>query len=164
MNRFGKLLRKARKRAGLTQPELAEKVGVNKSYISKLETGVFSPPSRQVAHKLADALGLNDKVMRLKFLFAAGAASDEDAPGLPQGEGEEHQSGEHEDEADATRLYTLAHAAMALPDSLFGTTGGEIDRLIEAADLSEEDEEQIADTLVEITKLLLALAKTKRGT
>jgi transcriptional regulator with XRE-family HTH domain len=80
MNRFGELLREARKSAGLTQQEIADKVGVDDSYISKMEKGVFEPPSREVALGLADALGLSNKGgrKRIEFLFAAGVASGED--------------------------------------------------------------------------------------
>ena len=38
--KIGVMLREARKEAGLTQQELAEKVGTTKSYISKIENNV----------------------------------------------------------------------------------------------------------------------------
>ena len=41
MTRFGELLREARIRASLTQQELAKKVGINHSYISKMENEDF---------------------------------------------------------------------------------------------------------------------------
>ena len=84
MNRFGELLREARKQARLTQQALADKVGVDDSYISKMEIGVFEPPSREVALKLTDALGLSNEGdrKRIEFLFAAGVVSDEDLRGF----------------------------------------------------------------------------------
>lgn len=82
MNRFGEHLRAARTRANLSQKKLGKLVEVDDSYISKMETGTFPPPSRDVALKLADALGMNDKADRLAFLLAARAASEEDVQGL----------------------------------------------------------------------------------
>jgi transcriptional regulator with XRE-family HTH domain len=82
MNRFGELLLVARKRAGLSQLALAEKIAVDDSYISRMERGVFRPPSREVAVKLANVLGIKDKEARFAFLLAAGVASEEDVRGL----------------------------------------------------------------------------------
>jgi transcriptional regulator with XRE-family HTH domain len=77
MKSFGERLLQTRKRAGLTQEELGEKVGVGGSYISRLERGIYQPPSREVTVKLADALGLREKA-RLDFLHAAEVGSDKD--------------------------------------------------------------------------------------
>jgi transcriptional regulator with XRE-family HTH domain len=65
MIRFGKLLREVRIRARLSQPRLAKKIGVDKSYISKMETGAFRPPSREVTLGLADATGMSNKPVTL---------------------------------------------------------------------------------------------------
>jgi transcriptional regulator with XRE-family HTH domain len=95
MSGFEERLKKVRARTGLSQPELAQKVGVDKSYISKLERGVESPPSRKVAVKLANSLGMpNRPVMlyvspqditaleRFVFLLEANAAGAEDVKGI----------------------------------------------------------------------------------
>jgi transcriptional regulator with XRE-family HTH domain len=82
MSRFGELLKEARKRTKLTQQELGKKVPVDGSYISKMETGVESPPSREVAVRIADALGISDKMRRFFFFLAANVAGDEDMEGL----------------------------------------------------------------------------------
>ena len=82
MNRFGELLLIARKRAKLSQLALAKKVDVDVSYISRMERGIFTPPSREVAVRLADGLGLSDKKERFAFLLAAGIANEEDVQGL----------------------------------------------------------------------------------
>jgi transcriptional regulator with XRE-family HTH domain len=82
VNRFGELLLIARKRAKLSQLALAKKVDVDDSYISRMERGVFTPPSREVAVRLADALGISDKKERFAFLLEAGVARREDAQGL----------------------------------------------------------------------------------
>jgi transcriptional regulator with XRE-family HTH domain len=92
MTRFGKLLKEARTHARLSQPELAEKVDVDKSYISKMETGVFPPPSREVAVKLVGALGIINKIRRLFFFLAAYVAGDEDMQGLIVVEVDEEQA------------------------------------------------------------------------
>jgi transcriptional regulator with XRE-family HTH domain len=83
MNLFEELLKEARKRARLSQQALADKVGVDDSYISKMENGVDKRPSREKAVKLADALGLRKKSRRrLEFLLAAGVTSEEDLEGF----------------------------------------------------------------------------------
>jgi len=81
MNSFPESLKEARLRAGLSQPELAEKVGVDKSYISKLERGVESPPSRKVTLRLMDVLGISALEERNKFLISAGVFNKEDYEG-----------------------------------------------------------------------------------
>lgn len=55
---FGDKLRAARKAARLTQEELAEKIGVKRSVISKYENGIIDPSLSQV-QSIADALGTN---------------------------------------------------------------------------------------------------------
>ncbi|GHV72639.1 transcriptional regulator [Bacteroidia bacterium] len=54
----GQILEQARKDAGLTQSELAEKVGSNKSYISRVETG-RTEPKVSTFYRIAAALGLS---------------------------------------------------------------------------------------------------------
>ena len=52
-----KVLKELREAAGLTQKELAEKVGVHRSYISMLESGVRHNPSDAVLYRIAKACG-----------------------------------------------------------------------------------------------------------
>ena len=54
--RFGDRLRELRIRARLTQRELAEKIGVDFSYLSKIENGVLPPPSDRLILRLAETL------------------------------------------------------------------------------------------------------------
>lgn len=54
----GDLIKKARLEKGLTQEELAEKVGVKKSAVAKWENGRVSEIKRSNLKNLADALGL----------------------------------------------------------------------------------------------------------
>jgi transcriptional regulator with XRE-family HTH domain len=82
MNHFGELLRETRKQARISQQALADEIGVDDSYISKMEKGVDRSPSREVALRLADALGLSDGEDRIKFLSAAGVVSGEDLEGF----------------------------------------------------------------------------------
>jgi len=65
---LGNRLREARERAGLTQAELAERIGVSRKTVNTVENGVFIP-STVVALKLAGALGCS--VEDLFFLPAA---------------------------------------------------------------------------------------------
>jgi len=52
------LLLDARKNARLTQKELADRIGVNKSYISKIEKGLITP-SVATFYRIVNALGLS---------------------------------------------------------------------------------------------------------
>ncbi len=55
-NQFNIRLRELRKQAGMTQRELANKVGINFTYLSKLENGVLTSLSEKVISKLAEVL------------------------------------------------------------------------------------------------------------
>lgn len=57
MSHLGSRIRATRKRIGLTQSALAEKVGVDRSHISKIEAGE-TLGSLQLVTKLATALGV----------------------------------------------------------------------------------------------------------
>lgn len=52
------ILLDARKNAHLTQSELAQRIGANKSYISKVERGLIVP-SVATLYKIAAAMGLS---------------------------------------------------------------------------------------------------------
>lgn len=51
-------LKTARKRAGLTQAQLAEKSGVDQTTISKLELGAISDPSHFKVQRICRVLGI----------------------------------------------------------------------------------------------------------
>jgi ribosome-binding protein aMBF1 (putative translation factor) len=54
----GQIIEQARKKAGMTQTELADKVGTNKSYISRVETG-RTEPKVSTFYRIASSLGLS---------------------------------------------------------------------------------------------------------
>lgn len=54
----GTIIHDARKRDGITQQELARRVGAKKSYISRIETGSVEP-SAGLFLSIIDALGLS---------------------------------------------------------------------------------------------------------
>ena len=54
----GRIIEEARKKANMTQSELAEKIGTNKSYVSRVETGK-TEPKISTFYRIAAALGLN---------------------------------------------------------------------------------------------------------
>ena len=54
----GKIVQEARKNEGITQLELANRVGTNKRYISRIEHGSVEPSAGLFLHIL-NALGLN---------------------------------------------------------------------------------------------------------
>lgn len=53
----GQIIEEARKNAHLTQEELAQRIGTNKSYISRVETG-RTEPKVSTFYRIASALGL----------------------------------------------------------------------------------------------------------
>lgn len=57
MKTFGQTLQEIRRYRGVSQRHLAEKVGVDFSYISKLENGRLPPPSADTIVRIAQALG-----------------------------------------------------------------------------------------------------------
>lgn len=58
--KFGQRLRELRQTKGMTQGELAQKAAISSTYVSKLETGVISPPRQKVIMVLAKALAANE--------------------------------------------------------------------------------------------------------
>jgi len=61
--RMSVTLREARKRAGLTQEQLANKSGVDQTSISRLET-THSQPTDETRERLAKALGIRPVQLR----------------------------------------------------------------------------------------------------
>lgn len=55
---FGQILRNLRRSKGISQRELAEKVGVDFSYISKVENERLPPPSADTIVKICEALAV----------------------------------------------------------------------------------------------------------
>ena len=59
----GQLISDARKQERMTQAELAEKVGTNKSYISRIEKGAIEP-GVGLFFLIIDALGLKMEIVK----------------------------------------------------------------------------------------------------
>ena len=57
------ILLDARKNAGLTQQELADRIGANKGYISRIERGL-TVPTVATLYKIASAMGLTIELRR----------------------------------------------------------------------------------------------------
>jgi len=57
MNDFGKLLKSLRLEKKITQRKLAELVGIDFTYISKIENGTMEPPAENTIVKIAEVLG-----------------------------------------------------------------------------------------------------------
>jgi transcriptional regulator with XRE-family HTH domain len=75
---FATLLKQGRARAGFSQKELAQQIGVDKSYISRIERGTSPPPVRDKVLSMIQALGISESEERLAFLMAAGYFVEED--------------------------------------------------------------------------------------
>ena len=138
---FAELLREARKRAGLTQEELAGHVGINSSYISKIERGLYRPPVRDKVLAITEALGITDQTVRAYFLLAAGCGSVEDLEGL--GEDSTLEQGE-----DLPSLFRTSTFSFPHPDELEDAAIIEtIRRLIRTPDLSPEQRRECIDLI-----------------
>ena len=57
------ILLDARREAGMTQSELADKINVTKSYISRIEKGVITP-SVATFYRIMNALGMRIEVVK----------------------------------------------------------------------------------------------------
>ena len=75
---FAALAKSARVRAGITQSVLAEAVGLDHSYISKVERGLIPPPARARIIVWIDRLGIVDPQERIQYLLSAECLSYED--------------------------------------------------------------------------------------
>ena len=63
---FGQYIRKARRDQRMSQRALAERVGINFTYLSKLENDEMQPPAEDKIYALAKHLDLNaDEMFRL---------------------------------------------------------------------------------------------------
>jgi transcriptional regulator with XRE-family HTH domain len=167
--RFDRCLKEARARARLSQRALSEKVGIADSYISRMETGAFPPPSRDVTVKLADALGMSgrpvtlylskkdiDTLERFVFFLAACVAGAEDVEEIRIGEVEEEEQG------SGATTYTVAHPSVKLPARFVGAKVEEIEQLIASGGYSEEEEEEVWGALVEMVKRFNSFKEMQR--
>lgn len=59
----GQIIHDARKQEKMTQTELAQKIGINKSYISKIENGTIEP-GVGLFLRILDALGLRFDIVK----------------------------------------------------------------------------------------------------
>lgn len=60
---LGQIIQETRKKEKITQQELAQRVGKDKAYISKIENGVIDP-STSVFYKLIEALGMRIEISK----------------------------------------------------------------------------------------------------
>jgi transcriptional regulator with XRE-family HTH domain len=59
----GQMIHNARKSEKITQKELADRIGVDKTYVSKIEKGIIEP-GVGVFYKIVDALGLRIEIVK----------------------------------------------------------------------------------------------------
>ena len=110
--KFGTKLRELRKAAGLTLRELADKVGVNYSYLSKIENGVLPPPSQRVIRLLARELNFDKD----ELLSLAGIIPDDIAEILKDRHAREKLRAERaRKDARAARQSQLTFPKVAVP-------------------------------------------------
>ena len=72
MKPFGKLLAELRKKAGLSQNDLAQIIKTNPTHISKIERGERNPPKMDTLIEIAKALGIyKNKKKMSEFISSA---------------------------------------------------------------------------------------------
>jgi HTH-type transcriptional regulator, competence development regulator len=72
---FGKRLRELRKDRGLSQRGLADRAGIDFTYLSKIENGRMEPPSEEVIRCVAEELGADaDELIVLADKFPSDLA------------------------------------------------------------------------------------------
>ena len=70
VKKFGVRLRELRKQTGMNQRVVAERAGINFTYLSKIESGVMLPPSEELIIKLAKILNADkDELVTLAGKF-----------------------------------------------------------------------------------------------
>lgn len=65
MSNFGEMLKSLRKERKVSQRKLAELVGIDFTYISKIESGTMDPPAEDKILKIAEVLGVDPDTMIL---------------------------------------------------------------------------------------------------
>ena len=60
---FGEEIRRGRQRRGMTLADLSQATGMAKSYLSQIETGYAPPPRDDKIRKIADALGVDARML-----------------------------------------------------------------------------------------------------
>lgn len=60
---LGQIIQETRKKEKITQQELAERIGKDKAYISKIENGIIDP-STSVFYRLIQALGMKIEISK----------------------------------------------------------------------------------------------------
>jgi len=67
---FGNRIRELRNKEDLTQREFAKKIGIDFTYLSKIENGKMDPPSEATIMKMAEVLKVNsDELLTLAKKF-----------------------------------------------------------------------------------------------
>lgn len=76
---FGEWMKSQRARAGLTQRQVADAVGIDRSYVIKIEKGRVTLPQHELRHRIYGALGGSDAVLASFGLIRAEAQPDMDS-------------------------------------------------------------------------------------
>src|SRR5579859_313288 len=143
---FGSALRSKRLEGGFSLRALARRVGVNFTYLSKLENGVLPPPASSTIHKLAKILKQSpDVLMRLAGKLpqdlSAILLEDENVPNFLRAANRQRLSRSDWEELaqylNERRPKTLPGLAGSLRDSFL------VDRLIERLSLEVPQQRQL---------------------
>jgi len=73
---FGQLLKAIRREKGISQRDLADKVGIDFSYISKVENDRMAPPSADTIQKMCGVLEVSTEILLSKSGKLTGELSD----------------------------------------------------------------------------------------
>ena len=104
----GKRIRTLRTEKGINLPELAEKAGVSKGFLSQLENDEEANPSLDSLNKLAKALEVTlAQLLERDQVRAHRIVPDQIEPGLKEFMDECHRANERLDESIVQALYVL---------------------------------------------------------
>jgi len=155
MTAYGEALARYRNEAGLNQRKLGAAIGLDPTQVNKIERGHRPPLGAKYIKPLVRALRLSRSEAENLVV---------DLGGLPRKvlDFMDDEAVKPKQQADSTPRPIMANPVVEVGDTLLGTTGQYIDRLIASGGLSPEEEDEMAAALIEMTKRFLAFREAMR--
>ena len=112
MTEFEKCLRYGRKDKKMTQQQLADMAGLERTDIVKLESGFFVPVDEATLRRIASMTGTDEQMFLMMYRFVFSRELRQGAPATPAMSAAEE---EKQKEDLPPELVSLSHSIMALP-------------------------------------------------
>lgn len=166
---FGAKVEEHRERLGMLQKELAERSGLSKSHLNRIEKGTRKRPHVKKVLRMIEELRLTRgeakelcELADLSPLVLENINFEEEWRGFTVVKVEDDEPEEEEDQARGVSIPNMPHPALDIQNVVLGPTGKEIERLLGLARLSEEEEKWVSVEVIEFTKRQLALIEKLR--